>query len=312
MSKTHAWPAVRIIGREFQLERWEERVESALPEGMMLGSARQLWYDPSAPVPDLEIAEGALVVYLQPGSDMTAAVGALMGARDDSVEIEPFLTPESDWATQWRRFFHPIGVSDTLAILPSWCSVKEGAEALNLDEKKVKWIRIEPGQAFGSGTHATTRLCLRALQNCINNDVKSVLDFGAGSGILTIASAALGAEKIAAIEIDPETTENFNDNQKLNTRYVEKAVIDHRIGSSERIAEGETFDLVVCNALYRRVGDHFPALTQSVAHNGRFLYSGFLNEERDEITQRLESELGMHVTQNDSEEEWGALVAERA
>jgi ribosomal protein L11 methyltransferase len=311
MSKTHEWPAVRIIGRESQLERWEEQAETALPDGIMLGSARQLWYDPSAPVPDLEIAGGALVVYLQPGSDMATAVQALMDTREDSVEIEPFLTPESDWATQWRRFFHPIRVSDTLAILPSWYSVKEGAEELGLSDLDVKWIRIEPGQAFGSGTHATTRLCLRALQNCVDDKVPSVLDFGAGSGILTISAAALGAGRVTAIEIDPETTKNFNDNLELNAGHVEGTMIDHRIGSSEKIAEDETFDLVVCNALYRRVGDHFPALARSVAAGGRFLYSGFLNEEREEITQRIESELGMKIENQDSEEEWGALVAVR-
>jgi ribosomal protein L11 methyltransferase len=179
-------------------------------------------------------------------------------------------------------------------------------------------LRIVPGQAFGTGSHPTTQLCLRMMEKALRAGAR-VLDFGAGSGILSLAAVALGAQEVVAIEADPVCLENFEENARLNgdARLNGEARlngmegrIDYRIGSSERLQDDERFDLIVVNALLHRVASHFDALAKHLAPEGRFIASGFLRDEVDEAKARLAS-AGLTVESMESQEEWSAALGRR-
>jgi len=142
-----------------------------------------------------------------------------------------------------------------------------------------------------------------------NQPAARVLDFGAGSGILAFAAAKLGAERIAAIECDGEALENYHLNAELNG-VADR--IDYRIGSSERIGEGETFDLAVCNALFDRVAPHFARVLDSLAVAGLFIYSGYLESQQAEVAAHLDA-LGFAAERLDREDEWlGGIFRRKA
>jgi ribosomal protein L11 methyltransferase len=166
-----------------------------------------------------------------------------------------------------------------------------------------------PGQAFGSGTHPTTQLALRRLEHSLRPGAR-VLDFGAGSGILSFAAALLGAREIVAIEVDAECEENFRENLALNPPPDARVAVKFRVGSSERIAPGESFDLIVCNALFNRVKNHFAALARALAPGGIFIYSGFMDTEDDEVLGLLRS-LKLRMMSEDQLQEWGLVESRR-
>ena len=167
-------------------------------------------------------------------------------------------------------------------------------------------LRIEPGQAFGTGSHPTTQLCLRMMEKALRPGAR-LLDFGAGSGILSFAAVALGAQEVLAVEADPVCLENFEENARRNGM---EGRIDYRIGSSERLQDDERFDLIVVNGLPHRVASHFEALAKHLAAEGGFIASGFLRDEVDEAKARLAS-AGLTVESMESQEEWSAAFARR-
>jgi ribosomal protein L11 methyltransferase len=315
------WPGLELRGEIGTLDEIEPLIGAILDESVFLGTARQTWYDPkeAANAPDGSPVggRGSLIVYLAQGADIAIASqvlehglgeGSSEAFRTGALTLNPLVTPDADWATLWRDFFRPIRVSESLVVLPAWYEVEEALDSLGLGERQPTVIRIEPGRAFGSGTHATTLLCLRGLDGIVGPKTR-VLDFGAGSGILSFTAAALGAQSIVAVEIDPETTKNFEENRRLNRAAIGDARIDHRIGSSEILGKEERFDLIVCNALFQRVADHLPALAERLADGGHLLYSGFLTEQHEEVTRFVEHEMGLRILDITTEGEWEALSA---
>ena len=175
---------------------------------------------------------------------------------------------DKDWERAWMDNFHPMRFGQHLWIVPSWQTPPE-PEATN--------ILLDPGLAFGTGTHPTTSLCLQWLDaNLVNN--KSLLDYGCGSGILAIAAAKLGANPVAAIDIDPQALIATQDNMQRNGLNPEAI----QLGKTDSVTE-QTFDIVVANILAGPLKDLADSIHQLVAPGGSIVLSGILAEQANEI-----------------------------
>ena len=222
-----------------------------------------------------------------------AEVDALMAEAAAAVGLEqvPAYTleavAEQNWVQLTQSQFDPIKVSDRLWIVPSWHESPDPA-AVNLI--------LDPGMAFGTGSHPTTRLCLEWLERQVSADC-SVLDYGCGSGILAIAAARLGAGKVAGVDIDPQAVEAANANAERNG--VSALFAD----SAEPVA-GD-YDLVVANILSNPLRVLAPAICAHVRSGGRLALSGILREQAEEIIGLYAQWLPMQIA--DVREDWVCL-----
>ncbi len=200
-----------------------------------------------------------------------------------TTEQEEF--PDQDWGQNWKEYFHLMRIADQLYVGPPWESdlppdAPEGARV----------IQIEPGQAFGTGSHETTQLCLQSLEK-LDLEGKTVFDLGAGSGILGIGAIFLGAKSIIAVEYDPVCEENFYINADLNgTRDRMTFICTDKPSEARQIAADKGInapDLILCNMLSERF---YPLLNQLRAFNIPLLLSGFLVSEEKQVLSALERE----------------------
>jgi ribosomal protein L11 methyltransferase len=179
---------------------------------------------------------------------------------------------EEKWAEAWKENFKPLHVTSNLVIKPPW-------EKYRAREKETV-IEIDPGMAFGTGTHATTQMCLRELDKIIPSLRKppSILDVGTGSGILAIAARKFGAEKILALDIDPVAIECALQNAEANQV---KDGIDFRVGSIAGLRR--VFDIVVANLLPQELLKLTSSLAKRISSRGVLVISGILRGQKREI-----------------------------
>jgi ribosomal protein L11 methyltransferase len=200
---------------------------------------------------------------------------------------------ERDWVAEFRRGFRGVRVARGLCVVPPWRPT-ERAKALRPGEVE---IIIEPGMAFRTGLHETTRLCLRLLQREIRGGER-VADVGAGSGILSIAAVKLGARSALAIEVDPEAHDNLHENLRLNhvARQVKMFKGDAAAYAS-RHRRGAGFDLIVCNILFEKMRPLLSHFNQLAPRNAAatVIVSGFLWAERHEAAAALAA-AGIEIT----------------
>ncbi|MBK7463323.1 MAG: 50S ribosomal protein L11 methyltransferase [Betaproteobacteria bacterium] len=194
---------------------------------------------------------------------------------------------DQNWVQLTQSQFDPIRVSERLWIVPSWHESPDPA-AINLI--------LDPGMAFGTGSHPTTRLCLEWLERTVSPSC-SVLDYGCGSGILAIAAARLGAGRVAGVDIDPQAVESARANAERNE--VSALFAD----SAEPVA-GE-YDLVVANILSNPLRVLAPAICAHVRSGGCLALSGILREQAEEIIAIYAQWLPMEVA--DTREDWVCL-----
>jgi ribosomal protein L11 methyltransferase len=208
--------------------------------------------------------------------------------------------PTEDWGRAWKAHFRPLPVGRRLVIAPPW--EDEGFPA----DRRV--VRIDPGMSFGTGHHATTRMCLEALEAFMDGwdsvPGPRVLDVGTGTGILGIAAAVLGAERVVACDIDPEACAAAARNCALNAG-ADRIQILH--GGPEALKGGVEFELVVANldtkTLYPLVG----TLQGLLASGGRLVVSGILVEEEETLTGAAAAS-GLRVISGSSDGEWLCVV----
>ncbi len=234
-----------------------------------------------------------VVVLLEPDADVVAilaeAVSALGLEAVPEYTVEP--VAEQNWVQLTQSQFDPIRVSGRLWIVPSWHETPDPA-AVNLI--------LDPGMAFGTGSHPTTRLCLEWLERNVS-DGCTMLDYGCGSGILAIAAARLGAGQVAGVDIDPQAVEAARANAERNG--VSALFAD----SAEPVA-GE-YDLVVANILSNPLRVLAPAICAHVRPGGRLALSGILREQADEIIAIYAQWMPLQVA--DTREDWVCLAGVR-
>jgi len=200
--------------------------------------------------------------------DLVELWQSLQDSAAGSTAPELRLVAETDWVRATQAQFAPIRVSDRLWIVPSWCDPPDPA-AINLS--------IDPGLAFGSGTHATTGLCLEWLCRQPLRQAR-VLDYGTGSGVLALAARALGASRVHGVDIDPQAVETAQRNAVINGLVAESLTF---AGADEPVP-GE-WDVVVANILAGPLTVLAPALCQLVAVGGSIALSGILEAQIDRI-----------------------------
>jgi ribosomal protein L11 methyltransferase len=201
---------------------------------------------------------------------------------------------EEDWATAWKEFFKPFPVGK-FVVKPSWeeYPAKEGEVILELD----------PGMAFGTGTHPTTQLCLLALQDYVHGG-ESVLDLGCGSGILSTAAAKLGARRVVAIDVDPIAT----DAAQKNIRAQGLAdTVEVRLGDKP---VDERFDVVVANIIADTIIRLAEQIKAALVPGGTAITSGIIVDRENDVRTKLES-LGMETLEAKHSGEWVAFVSRR-
>lgn len=204
---------------------------------------------------------------------------------------------QEDWANSWKQYYRPIVLSDRLAVCPSWESLPQRAGQ--------RVIRLDPGMAFGTGTHETTRLCLSLIEAYLTEGAR-VLDVGCGSGILAIAARLLGAGSAAGVDIDATAVRTARENAQRNSC----GEIEFFVGDLAGGFDG-TFDLICANitadAIVRLACD----LPARMAADGVCILSGILAERRDEVALCL-SLSGLVAVESRTENGWAALVCRRA
>lgn len=234
-----------------------------------------------------------VVVLLESDADVAAvlaeAAKAIGVSEIPAFSVEP--VAEQNWVQLTQSQFDPIRVSERLWIVPSWHESPDPA-AINLI--------LDPGMAFGTGSHPTTRLCLEWLERNVS-DACSVLDYGCGSGILAIAAARLGAGHVAGVDIDPHAVEAARANAERN------GVTALFADSAEPVA-GE-YDVVVANILSNPLRVLAPAICAHVRSGGRLALSGILREQVDEIVAIYAQWIPMQVA--DVREDWVCLSGTR-
>ena len=233
-----------------------------------------------------------LTALFDAGADIAATLGRVeeaLGRRSPPHTIEA--VPETDWVRTTQIQFAPIQVSERLWIVPSWCEPAV-TNAINL--------RIDPGLAFGTGSHATTRLCLRWLDAKLAPGA-SLLDYGCGSGILAIAAMKFGAGDACGVDVDPQAVRASRANAAANEVPV-------RFGSPDVLPEG-AFDVVVANILANPLELLAPLLAGRVRPNGHIVLSGILDAQATAVAAAYARWFTLDVWGR--EEGWVALAGSR-
>ncbi|MCH7606006.1 MAG: 50S ribosomal protein L11 methyltransferase [Chloroflexi bacterium] len=206
------------------------------------------------------------------------------------------LPEEDDWQKQWQAHFDLLRVGQHLVIKPSWIDYEATTGEVV--------VELDPGMAFGTGYHPTTYTCLEAIEDILEPGM-AVLDLGTGSGILTIAAVKLGAGSVVALDIDSQAVRAARQNFR-RTRVQRKVTLSQ--GSIPHALAGEgSFDLVVANISARAVRERAPFILPCLAPQGRFVASGILKTQQEEVDDTLIG-LGCSLERQWPQEEWVTLV----
>ena len=234
-------------------------------------------------------------LFVDEGSATGAATVLCAGQPSNFVLKSIREVPDEDWVRLTQSQFAPVEITPQFWIVPSWHEPPDGASHV---------IRLDPGMAFGTGTHATTRMCLRWIAH--HGGARSaswtrVLDYGCGSGILAIAAALHGGRDIDAVDIDPAAIEATRANAKANGVRLNAAL--------PQAAQG-VYPLVLANILATPLKLLAPLLCEHVAQGGDLVLAGILERQADELARAYASWCDLQV--GDTEDGWVLMSARRA
>jgi ribosomal protein L11 methyltransferase len=235
----------------------------------------------------------ALFDAADPVHDIVAQCAAALGVNAETLSLED--VPETDWVRATQAQFDPIPIGGPLWIVPTWHTPPE-PDAINLV--------LDPGLAFGTGSHPTTRMCLQWLVR--ERPVGTVLDYGCGSGILAIAAAKLGTAEVVGVDIDPQAVRSAKDNAEANC--VTAAFFD----ASDTLPtpyDTRQYDVVLANILANPLRVLAPALAARLKPGASLVLAGLLAEQAEELIGIYSPWLEMRV--GDTQEGWSLLVGTR-
>ncbi|MEK5173388.1 50S ribosomal protein L11 methyltransferase [Heyndrickxia sp. FSL W8-0496] len=205
---------------------------------------------------------------------------------------------EEEWATAWKKYYNPVKISEKFTIVPTW----EEYEPVSSDELI---IELDPGMAFGTGTHPTTVMCIQALERTVKQG-DSVIDVGTGSGVLSIAAAMLGAEKVTALDLDEVAVQSARLNVKLNKV---QSVVTVSKNDLLQGMDGQV-DVVVSNILAEVIMSFTDDVAKAVKMGGYFIASGIIQQKKDQVKDAMIAS-GFTIEETIIMEDWVAFIAKR-
>ncbi|MGG3841899.1 50S ribosomal protein L11 methyltransferase [Anoxybacillus kestanbolensis] len=205
---------------------------------------------------------------------------------------------EEEWATAWKKYYNPVKISERFTIVPTW----ETYEPVSSDELI---IELDPGMAFGTGTHPTTVMCIQALEKTVKEG-DTVVDVGTGSGILSIAAAMLGAKRVHALDLDPVAVESAKLNVKLNKVHDVVTVSQNNL--LDRI--DEQADVIVANILAEIILRFVDDAYRLLRSDGVFITSGIIQTKKQEVKEGL-LRAGFTIEETLTMEDWVAFIAKK-
>jgi ribosomal protein L11 methyltransferase len=205
---------------------------------------------------------------------------------------------EEEWATAWKKYYHPVKISEKFTIVPTW----EDYSPVHSDELI---IELDPGMAFGTGTHPTTVLCIQALERIVKKG-DSVIDVGTGSGVLSIAAAMLQAKSVLALDLDEVAVQSAKLNLKLNkvheTAYVQQ----------NNLLDGITqeSDVIVANILAEVIVRFTDDVYRLLKEDGYFIASGIILQKKEEVKAAIIAS-GLEIVETVQMEDWISITAKK-
>ncbi len=261
---------------------------------------------------EMQNAEPKVTVYMEDDEEGRRKLAALQGAVEElkkeaaagaygeNVDLGPltvdvYVEDDSEWKDNWKEFFKPKKVGKRIVVKPTWYDYEK--------EEGDLVIEIDPGMAFGTGTHETTSLCLRLMEDYMADGDK-VLDVGCGSGILAIAGALLGSPEVLGVEIDPVAVEIAQENLELN------GVTDVARAQYGDLTKGIDFkaEIVVANLMADLVMMLSADVAKHILPGGKYISSGILVEKRDQVAAVIR-DCGFDIVEIREDGMWCAIVA---
>lgn len=242
--------------------------------------------------------KGIIHVYVNPHENPLEAVSFIrerLESEKISFEITIADCKTEDWVNNWKQYFHPMPIGNKLLIRPTWED--------EYDPQGRTVLHIEPGLAFGTGSHPTTKLCLETLENYINEG-STVLDIGCGSGILSIASLLLGAKSAFGVDIDKLAVKTALENAKENG--FEPPVFDAVNGNLSNKVTGK-YNVIVANIVADIIMDFNKEVGNFLDRDGVYITGGIIDSRKDEVVYSFEQN-GFEVVENFEEKGWNVFV----
>ncbi|WP_339063749.1 50S ribosomal protein L11 methyltransferase [Tepidibacillus marianensis] len=204
---------------------------------------------------------------------------------------------EEDWASGWKKYYKPVQVSDKIVITPTWEEVEERSDQ--------HVIELDPGMAFGTGTHPTTVMSIQALEKVIEGN-EEVIDVGCGTGVLSIAAAKLGAKKVTALDLDEIAVKSAKLNTKLNHA---DSIVDVKQNNLLDHIDGKV-DIVVANILAEVILRFVNDVARVLKSNGYFITSGIIQSKSETVREAIVHE-GFTIEETLMQEDWVAFIAKK-
>lgn len=299
----------REIKLKFKKE-YEERVEIFLsdlgidnmaiedPDDLKIFQERQNAWDLYDDLIKLEKGYIRFTIYLDDIADNDEREAKIRAYIEElGGEFSKEIIDDSDWKNNWKKFFKILKPNKTIVIVPTWeeYEKKDGEEI----------IKLEPGMAFGTGSHETTSLCIKKLEEYMKPGMK-VLDIGTGSGILSIAASKLGASEVLGVDIDPMSVYIANENKKLNEVTNAEFIVGDLLSKVK-----DKYDIVVSNILAEVIVTMTGDLHKFLNKDGIFISSGILKVKSAMVIDSLEAN-GFDILNVEDLNEWTSIVAKHA
>lgn len=292
MNDNQAWKQVTLIANGDKAEE--------ISDILFFLDAVSVTYQDAKDDPILEPLPGEQRVWpntkviglFEKGTDTAPVVSYLQHLYGDNFPIVAHDLEDQDWVRAWMDNFKPIKCGKNLWITPSWCETQDGINVI-----------LDPGLAFGTGTHPTTFLCLGFLDSLENLSEKEVLDYGCGSGILAISALKLGAKKAYGVDIDPQALIASKDNAQRNQVEDKLELFD---GASNQIPQ---CSIVVANILAGPLAQLEPNIAALCQSQGKLALSGILESQAQEVIDAYSKDFDIEYTK--VKEGWVLIVATR-